>query len=623
MVASGIESDVGVDEIAAAREGAVARDADRTVVGGASSDGDGDSAEAIEAAAGPASGTCIGIRAVDCQARDGDGEGAVVTLSTQQYRALCEQNNALRRDLQEMRAMIESSNATIQQLIRNIHRVTPTNVAHPLRRRPEAPSRLNPANSNTNGGPTGAVSVAAPAASPALATAAVVAPAASARATPGAIPARAAATATPAFRAAPLPIRDTLAVGSRVATLMRNPPDLHVLWHEYEFGIGGNKPAKFFTPQERGSCKYKYYRRKLFWDRLTHMIRNGHTPQSAIQKLYQVHGRDCSVTKIINQLRKDKIRNRRADLNAETTTPVAGAAIAVDTVASPADAAAAAPCGTSDVAAAVALDDTTAVATPAASAAANEVRDAVAAGRNEQLPGPGVAILSRNPRDLHVLWQEYEFGIGGNKPAKYFTPEERGSCKHKYHRRKLIWDRLTLMIRNGYTPQTAIHKLYEVYGRDSSVTTIINLLKKNTNRHTDVAAAAAAASTPADTPVPPPAPCATPAIPRGAGRNVQPRPGSGVATLMRTPRDLHVLWQEYEFGISGSKPARFFTPKERGSCRYMYHRRKVFWDRLTLMIRNGHTPQTAVHKIYEVYGRDCSVTKILNQLRDDRGRHIA
>eukprot|EP00957_Ditylum_brightwellii_P029794 2253460-Ditylum_brightwellii.AAC.1 len=35
-----------------------------------------------------------------------------------------------------------------------------------------------------------------------------------------------------------------------IATLSKCPCDLHVLWHNYKFGISGRKPAKDFTPSE-------------------------------------------------------------------------------------------------------------------------------------------------------------------------------------------------------------------------------------------------------------------------------------------------------------------------------------------------------------------------------------
>jgi hypothetical protein len=48
------------------------------------------------------------------------------------------------------------------------------------------------------------------------------------------------------------------------------------------------------------------------------------------------------------------------------------------------------------------------------------------------------ATPSANPRSLHVLWNEYERGIGGRRPAKLFHIQERGKVKHKYHRRKMV-----------------------------------------------------------------------------------------------------------------------------------------------------------------------------------------
>ncbi|KAF0729200.1 hypothetical protein Ae201684P_010677 [Aphanomyces euteiches] len=39
----------------------------------------------------------------------------------------------------------------------------------------------------------------------------------------------------------------------------------------------------------------------------------------------------------------------------------------------------------------------------------------------------GKVQLSKRPRDLYELWKEYEFGLGGNKPAKHFTEKEHGT----------------------------------------------------------------------------------------------------------------------------------------------------------------------------------------------------
>eukprot|EP00957_Ditylum_brightwellii_P079766 6065519-Ditylum_brightwellii.AAC.1 len=48
-----------------------------------------------------------------------------------------------------------------------------------------------------------------------------------------------------------------------VATLSRCPYDLDILWHEFEFGIGGRKAAKLFSPSDRGRVKVVYTKRKV------------------------------------------------------------------------------------------------------------------------------------------------------------------------------------------------------------------------------------------------------------------------------------------------------------------------------------------------------------------------
>ena len=51
------------------------------------------------------------------------------------------------------------------------------------------------------------------------------------------------------------------------AELCPRPNSLHELWLEFQFGIGGRKAAKDFTPNERGGAtKYKYFKRNFFWD---------------------------------------------------------------------------------------------------------------------------------------------------------------------------------------------------------------------------------------------------------------------------------------------------------------------------------------------------------------------
>jgi hypothetical protein len=71
-----------------------------------------------------------------------------------------------------------------------------------------------------------------------------------------------------------------------------------------------------------------------------------------------------------------------------------------------------------------------------------------------------VVTLSACPRNLYALWEEYEFGLNGQKPAKKFTSREIGSVLYKYTWRKIVWDKITLMIRQGHTYLTALDELY-------------------------------------------------------------------------------------------------------------------------------------------------------------------
>jgi hypothetical protein len=49
------------------------------------------------------------------------------------------------------------------------------------------------------------------------------------------------------------------------------------------------------------------------------------------------------------------------------------------------------------------------------------------------------AKLSSCPRNLLLIWQEYLYGLEGNKATKNFTSVERGRIKFKLCRRKRFW----------------------------------------------------------------------------------------------------------------------------------------------------------------------------------------
>jgi hypothetical protein len=108
-------------------------------------------------------------------------------------------------------------------------------------------------------------------------------------------------------------------------------------------------------------------------------------------------------------------------------------------------------------------------ATPAADDGAH------AAGQTMELN----ARLSRNPKTLYVLWEEYTVGLGGFKAARLFSTAERGRSKFTYCRRKHVWDKISELIRAGYTSETAIDKMYTAYGESLPVTKIITAMMQD------------------------------------------------------------------------------------------------------------------------------------------------
>jgi len=100
---------------------------------------------------------------------------------------------------------------------------------------------------------------------------------------------------------------------------------------------------------------------------------------------------------------------------------------------------------------------------------------------------------------------------------------------------------------------------------------------------------------------------------RGGNNNEDPP-----ATLVPSPKNISVLWQEFMFGIAGRKPARTFSARERGQCKCTYNLRKLAWTKISELIRAGHTAQTAIDLIYDVYGRASGLSAILVRMRHDR-----
>ena len=56
------------------------------------------------------------------------------------------------------------------------------------------------------------------------------------------------------------------------------------------------------------------------------------------------------------------------------------------------------------------------------------------------------------PKSLHILWNDYMFGVGGSKPAKDYIPQESHVQRNKdnYNMRKQFWLKCAEMVNAGW-----------------------------------------------------------------------------------------------------------------------------------------------------------------------------
>ncbi len=94
----------------------------------------------------------------------------------------------------------------------------------------------------------------------------------------------------------------------QLVRLSARPKNLYDLYHEYEFGLGGSKPAKMFTSAERGACRFTYSLRLGFWTLVDDLVRKGRTSEVAIDLVYSVYGANQPVVSILRAIRVDKKR---------------------------------------------------------------------------------------------------------------------------------------------------------------------------------------------------------------------------------------------------------------------------------------------------------------------------
>jgi hypothetical protein len=71
---------------------------------------------------------------------------------------------------------------------------------------------------------------------------------------------------------------------------------------------------------------------------------------------------------------------------------------------------------------------------------------------------------------------DWEVGIGGLKPAKYFTPIEKGAYKATYCCMIALWDQILKMVNRGYAIHIALDKIYECYGQSLFVSKFMDLI---------------------------------------------------------------------------------------------------------------------------------------------------
>ena len=113
-------------------------------------------------------------------------------------------------------------------------------------------------------------------------------------------------------------------------------------------------------------------------------------------------------------------------------------------------------------------------------------------------------------------------------------------------------------------------------------------------------------------------------IPAGAAGNPDPLHNglSPLATLSPSPPSIHALWAEYTGGIAGRKPARDFTARERGWCKYLYSRRNQVWKIIKDLVNAGFDHDVACDKNYQAYGQTISASKIIKAIyKDNPDRH--
>ncbi len=80
---------------------------------------------------------------------------------------------------------------------------------------------------------------------------------------------------------------------------------------------------------------------------------------------------------------------------------------------------------------------------------------------------------------------------------------------------------------------------------------------------------------------------------------------------------------KFEVGLDEEKPARDYTLLERGANRYAYSWRKNYWDAVGSLLTKGYSVDSAIDRVYEAYGKNYSVTAILDAIIVDKHMNIS
>jgi hypothetical protein len=177
--------------------------------------------------------------------------------------------------------------------------------------------------------------------------------------------------------------------------------------------------------------------------------------------------------------------------------------------------------------------------------------------------------------NLYDLWLEYDTGLDEHRAARQFTKRERNRL---WYRRNLFWETIAARLKAGDTVKDTCEKIYSLYGQTKSVDDIVSAMvqdHQNGKLSADL----------------------TPA-----------------ADLEPNPPNLLLLWEDYQNGLDGTKPARLFTPEERNST---YARWKIVLDIIAKRISSGDTAQIACDRIYKAYGYDRYAADIIKLIAAD------